>query len=73
MAEARIAQQRRLIALQDARREDTAAAKSLLAAMRYSLKVLRRHLRTTARDAGLRLGRQGKKDAAPASSDDRSS
>jgi len=45
VAEARIAQQRDLIMHLKATRADTSEAKSLLSAMRYSLKVLKRHLR----------------------------
>jgi hypothetical protein len=50
IAEARIARQRELIALLEARHADTSAAKSLLSAMQYSLKVLRRHLQSEARN-----------------------
>jgi len=51
IAEARIARQRELIALLRARRADTSAEKSLLSAMEYSLKVLRRHRQAEARNA----------------------
>jgi hypothetical protein len=45
-ATAAISRQRQLIALQVARRENAASAKSLLSAMVYSLKVLKRRLRS---------------------------
>jgi hypothetical protein len=48
-AEAAIARQRQLIVLYAARHEDATSAKSLLSAMQYSLKVLKRHLRSTKR------------------------
>jgi hypothetical protein len=45
VAEARIARQRDLITHLQVTRADTSEAKSLLSAMRYSLKVLKQHLR----------------------------
>jgi hypothetical protein len=48
-AEATIARQRQLIALHAARHDDTTPAKSLLSALKYSLKLLKRHLRSITR------------------------
>src|SRR6266576_2562030 len=48
-AEAAIARQRKLIALHVARQEDATSSKSLLRALQYSLKVLKRRIRSTTR------------------------
>ena len=48
-AEAAIARQRKLIALHVARQEDATSSKSLLRALQYSLKVLKRRRRSTTR------------------------
>jgi hypothetical protein len=48
-AQARVARQRELIARLEARRSDTSEAKSLLSALRYSLRILKRHQRRRSR------------------------
>lgn len=49
VAEARIARQRELIAHLKARGSDTSEAKSMLSAMRYSLRLLKQHQRRAQR------------------------
>jgi hypothetical protein len=43
VAEARVARQREIVARLEAMRGDTSEAKSLLSALRYSLRILKRH------------------------------
>jgi hypothetical protein len=50
VAEARIARQRVLIAHLEARGDDTTEAKSMLSALRYSLRLLKQHQRRAQRN-----------------------
>jgi hypothetical protein len=62
VAEARIARQRVLIARIEASGKDASEAKSLLSAMRYSLRLLRRHQRRAKQSGPITTRATGPRD-----------